>query len=208
MARYTGPVCKLCRREGMKLFLKGDRCFSQKCAIETRNYPPGEHGRDRRRKESGYGTQLREKQRVRRIYGMLEKQFRLFYGRSDSAKGVTGEVLMQMLELRLDNIVQRMGFAPSRPAARQLVRHRHFTVNGKIVDVPSYQVRAGDVVAVKEKSRNVAVIKESIESRRGGDLEWLAVNEKSMEGRVLKVPARDAIPTPVQEQLVVELYSK
>jgi len=208
MARYTGPVCKLCRREGMKLFLKGDRCFSQKCAIETRNYPPGEHGRDRRRKESGYGTQLREKQRTRRIYGMLENQFRLYYSRSDAAKGVTGEVLMQMLELRLDNIVHRMGFAPSRPSARQLVRHRHFTVNGKIVDIPSYQLRAGDVVAVKEKSRNVGLIKETNESRRGGDLEWLSVNEKTMEGRVLRVPSRDAIPTPVQEQLVVELYSK
>jgi small subunit ribosomal protein S4 len=192
----------------MKLFLKGDRCFSQKCAVETRNYPPGEHGRDRRRKESSYGTQLREKQRTRRIYGMLEKQFRLYYGRADSSKGVTGEVLMQMLELRIDNLVHRMGFAPSRASARQLVRHRHFTVNGKIVDVPSYQVRPGDVVAVKEKSRNVGIIKETVESRRGGDLDWLAVNEKTMEGRVLRVPARDAIPTPVQEQLVVELYSK
>lgn len=208
MARYTGPVCRMCRREGTKLFLKGERCFSQKCAIETRNYPPGEHGRDRRRKESGYGTQLREKQKTRRIYGMLEKQFRLAYKSADTAKGVTGEVLMQMLELRVDNLVYRMGFAPSRASARQLVRHRHFTINGTIVDIPSYQVRPGDKIQVREKSRTIDVIKNALESRRGGDLDWFTVNEKTMEGRVVRVPSRDAIPTPVQEQLVVELYSK
>ena len=208
MARYNGPVCKLCRREGMKLFLKGERCFTDKCGIEQRNYPPGEHGRDRRRKESSYGTQLREKQKVRRIYGVMEKQFRQGYQRADRAKGVTGENLMQMLELRLDNLVYRMGFCPSRPSARQLSRHRHFTVNGRVVDIPSYQVRPGDVIAVREKSRNIGIIKGSVEARRGGDLDWFTVNEKTMEGRVLRVPGREAIPTPVQEQLVVELYSK
>jgi len=208
MARYTGPVCKLCRREGTKLFLKGERCFSQKCAIETRNYAPGEHGRDRRRKVSTYGTQLREKQKIRRMYGMMEKQFRLYYKEADRRTGVTGEILMQMLELRLDNLVYRMGFAPSRASARQLVRHRHFSVNGRTVDIPSYQVRPGDVIAVREKSRKVAVIAETIENRRGSDLEWFTVNEKSMEGRVLNAPRRDQIPAPVQEQLVVELYSK
>jgi small subunit ribosomal protein S4 len=208
MARYTGPVCKLCRREGTKLFLKGERCFSQKCAIETRNYPPGDHGRDRRRKVSTYGTQLREKQKIRRMYGMMEKQFRLYYKEADRRTGVTGEILMQLLELRLDNLVYRMGFAPSRASARQLVRHRHFSVNGQTVDIPSYQVRPGDVLAVREKSRKVGVIVECMESRRGSDLEWFSVNEKSMEGRVLNVPRRDQIPAPVQEQLVVELYSK
>lgn len=208
MARYTGPVCKLCRREGTKLFLKGERCFSQKCAIETRNYAPGEHGRDRRRKVSTYGTQLREKQKIRRMYGMMEKQFRLYYKEADRRTGVTGEILMQMLELRLDNLVYRMGFAPSRASARQLVRHRHFSVNGRTVDIPSYQARPGDVISVREKSRKVTVIAETIENRRGSDLDWFSVNEKSMEGRVLNAPRRDQIPAPVQEQLVVELYSK
>ena len=208
MARYTGPVCRLCRREGTKLFLKGERCFTQKCAIETRNYPPGEHGRDRRRKESPYGTQLREKQKIRRIYGMMEGQFHSYYQEASRAKGVTGETLMQRLELRLDNLVHRMGFAPSRATARQLVRHRHFTVNDKLVDVPSFQIRPGDRIQVREKSRNLGVIKDCLESRRGSDLEWFLVNEKTMEGRVLRVPSREAIPTPVQEQAVVELYSK
>jgi small subunit ribosomal protein S4 len=208
MARYTGPVCRLCRREGTKLFLKGERCFTQKCAIENRNYPPGEHGRDRRRKESPYGTQLREKQKIRRIYGMMEGQFHSYYQEASRAKGVTGETLMQRLELRLDNLVHRMGFAPSRATARQLVRHRHFTVNDKLVDIPSCQIRPGDKIQVREKSRNLGVIKDSLESRRGSDLDWFLVNEKTMEGRVLRVPSRDGIPTPVQEQAVVELYSK
>jgi small subunit ribosomal protein S4 len=192
----------------MKLFLKGERCFTEKCAIERRNYAPGEHGRDRRRKDSSYGIQLREKQKIRRIYGMMEGQFRLYYERATKAKGVTGEAIMQMLELRLDNMVLRMGFAPSRRAARQLVRHRHFTVNDRIVNVPSYQLKAGDVVKVREKSKNLDVIKNAFESRRGSDLDWFYVNEKAMEGRIVSVPGRDAIPTPVQEQLVVELYSK
>ncbi len=208
MARYSGPVCKLCRREGAKLFLKGERCFTEKCEIERRNYAPGEHGRDRRRKESSYGLQLREKQKVRRIYGMTERPFHNTYAKADRAKGVTGEVMMQMLELRLDNLVHRMGFAPSRPAARQLVRHRHFSVNGRIVDIPSYTARAGDVIRVREKSKSIAIIKNALDSRRGSDLEWFTVNDKSMEGRILTVPSREGIPTPVQEQLVVELYSK
>jgi small subunit ribosomal protein S4 len=208
MARYTGPVCKLCRREGTKLFLKGQRCFSQKCAIETRNYAPGEHGRERKRKVSTYGTQLREKQKIRRVYGMLERQFRIYYQRADRAKGVTGEVIMQQLELRLDNIVYRMGFAPSRAAARQLVLHGHFSVNDRTVNVPSFQTRAGDTVRVRDKSRNLKVITESLEARRGSDLDWFVTNEKAMEGRIIQVPRRDQIPAALQEQLVVELYSK
>ncbi len=208
MARHTDPVCKLCRREGTKLFLKGQRCYSQKCAIETRNYAPGEHGRDRRRKVSTFGTQLREKQKIRRMYGMMEKQFHSYYQRADRAKGVTGEVLMQLLELRLDNLVYRMGFAPSRASARQLTRHGHFTVNGRVVDIPSFHCRAGDVIQVRDKSRKLQIISDSLEGRRSADLEWFTTNEKSFEGRILSIPRRDQIPAPVQEQLVVELYSK
>src|SRR5690349_3452770 len=177
MAVYHDARCRLCRREGMKLFLKGQRCFSDKCAFERRGYAPGEHGKNRRAKETNYGQQLREKQKARRIYGLLERQFRHTFAKATESHGVTGEVLLQMLERRLDNVVFRMGLAPSRNAARQLVRHRHFSVNGRTVDIPSFQVRAGDEVAVREKSRELTVIQHSLQARKGqGMPEWVDLN--------------------------------
>lgn len=209
MAVYHDARCRLCRREGMKLMLKGARCLTDKCAFERRGYAPGEHGKSRRAKETNYGTQLREKQKARRIYGLLERQFRHTFAKASEAKGVTGEVLLQMLERRLDNLVFRMGFAPSRSAARQLVRHRHFAVNGRTVDIPSFLVRAGDEVQVREKSKEVPVIKNAIDSRKGqGSPDWVEVNAERMSGRVLHVPTRASIPVPINEQLIVELYSK
>ncbi|MDX1623728.1 MAG: 30S ribosomal protein S4 [Gemmatimonadota bacterium] len=211
MARYTGPVCKLCRREGQKLFLKGTRCYTEKCAIERRGYPPGEHGRSRgrRRRQSEYALQLREKQKVRRIYGVLEKQFRNYFDEASQTPGVTGENLLVMLERRLDNVVYRLGLAPSRKAARQLVRHRHILVNGRPVDIPSFQVSPGDEVTVKEKSRDMPQILGAIESRgKEGTLPWLEVDFKSQTGRMLELPTRDTIPVAAEEQLIVELYSK
>jgi small subunit ribosomal protein S4 len=211
MARYKGPVCKLCRREGQKLFLKGTKCFTEKCPIERRAYPPGHHGpaQARRRKQSDYAVQLREKQKVKRVYGLGEKQFRNLFERAAVQTGITGENLIIALESRLDNIVFRMGFAPSRAAARQVVRHRHVEVNGRIVDVPSYQVKVGDEVAVKAKSRKLTLIEESLESRTRPDLlEWLALDEKNRVGRIVRRPTREEIPLAAQEQLIVELYSK
>ena len=209
MARYRGPVCRLCRREGEKLFLKGDRCTTEKCAYERRAYAPGEHGRNRRIRVTNYGLQLRQKQKARRIYGIMERQFRNYFAEAARMPGVTGENLLQILECRLDNLVYRMGFAPSRPSARQLVLHGHFLVNGKKASVPSFRVRAGDVVSVREDSRNLGLITETIESRGTRDLpEWLETNTKSMQGRLLRVPTREAIPTTIQENLIVELYSK
>jgi small subunit ribosomal protein S4 len=211
MARYTGPVCKLCRREGQKLFLKGVKCYTEKCPVDRRAYPPGQHGpaQARRRKQSDYATQLREKQKVKRMYGLHEKQFRTLFENAAQAKGVTGENLLVMLESRLDNVIFRMGFAPSRNAARQLVRHRHVEVNGRIVDVPSYQLKAGDEVAVKAGSRDNLSVVTSLESRtRPTLLEWLTLDEKNRVGRVLRSPSRQDIPLAVQEQLIVELYSK
>ena len=209
MARYIGPVCRLCRREGMKLFLKGERCHSEKCAIEKRNFVPGQHGKDRKAKLVGYGLQLREKQKARRIYGLLERQFRHTFTKAIESKGVTGEVLLQMLERRLDNVVFRLGLAPSRSAARQLVRHRHFAVNGKAVDIPSFQVRPGDEVQVREKSRELTVVKHSLDSRKGqGVPDWLELHSERLSGRVLHVPTRASIGVPINEQLIVELYSK
>ncbi|MGD2123227.1 MAG: 30S ribosomal protein S4 [Gemmatimonadota bacterium] len=211
MARYNGPVCKLCRREGQKLFLKGTKCYTEKCPIERRAYPPGHHGpaQARRRKQSDYAGQLREKQKVKRIYGLGEKQFRNLFERAAVQSGITGDNLVIFLESRLDNIVFRMGFAPSRAAARQLVRHRHVEVNGRIVDVPSYQVSVGDEVAVKAKSRRLAMVEESLESRTRPDLlEWLALDEKNRVGRMVRKPTRQDIPLAAQEQLIVELYSK
>ena len=208
MARIRGPVCRLCRREGMKLFLKGERCFSEKCAVEKRRFAPGQHGK-RRSKVQGYGIQLREKQKVKRIYGMLENQFRLAYQKAVRSRGVTGEVLLQMLERRVDNVVFRLGFAASRSAARQLVRHGHVSVNGRKVDIPSMLVRAGDEVAVREKSRKIPSIATSMEARRGqGVPDWLELKTDSMSGRVLNIPTRASIPVPINEQLIVELYSK
>lgn len=209
MARYIGPVCKLCRREEKKLFLKGAKCTSPKCPIEKRNFPPGQHGRNRRFKVSEYGTQLREKQKMRRIYGLLERQFENTYSKAQRIKGVTGENLLKLLERRLDNIVYRLGFAPSRNAARQLVRHRHFTVNNRLVDIPSYLVKTGDVIQVREKSRKLEIIHGSMRKIREGKLfPWLDLNKASMAGTVLDIPNRADIPTEVNEALIVELYSK
>ncbi|UCF21406.1 MAG: 30S ribosomal protein S4 [Gemmatimonadota bacterium] len=211
MARYTGSVCKLCRREGQKLFLKGKRCHSEKCAIERRNYPPGQHGlaRARRRRLSDYALQLREKQKVRRIYGLQEAQFRKVFAQASREKGITGDNLIVALETRLDNVVYRLGFAPSRRAARQLVRHRHILVEGETVDIPSYQVRPGMVIAVKPSSRELPLVMEAVESRAGdGMLSWLQADHKRMTGSIVEKPGRADIPLAVQEQLIVELYSK
>ena len=209
MARYIGPVCRLCRREGMKLFLKGERCYTEKCAIEKRNVPPGQHGRSRKAKMVGYGVQLREKQKVKRTYGVLENQFRRYFEAADRQKGITGELLLQMLERRLDNVVYRLGFATSRPQARQLVRHGHFTVNGRKVDIPSYPVRAGDTVAVRGKSGQNPTIQHAVEEVKGrGIPEWLAIDQAALSGKVSQLPTRAQINLPVQEQLIVELYSK
>ena len=209
MAVYHDARCRLCRREGQKLFLKGSRCFTDKCAIERRGYAPGEHGKSRRVKETNYGQQLREKQKARRIYGLLERQFRHYFAKAAVTKGVTGEALLQMLERRLDNVVFRLGFAPSRSAARQLVRHGHFQVNSRNVDIPSYLVGAGDEVQVRERSRKLAVVLTSMEARKGqGVPEWMQLSPEKMSGRVLNIPTRQAIPVPINEQLIVELYSK
>lgn len=208
MARYTGPVCKLCRRERMKLFLKGTRCESPKCAIERRPYPPGDHGRIRMR-ESEYSLQLHEKQKARRIYGILEKQFRGYYEVASRAKGITGTRLLQLLELRLDNVVYRGGLAMSRQQARQFVTHGHFQVNGKKVDISSYHVKAGDLVEVRPKSRSVGRIVESAAFAAGRIIPaWLGLEAGELRIRVLSEPSRDQIDIPVQEQMIVELYSK
>jgi len=208
VARYTGAVCRLCRREGLKLFLKGERCYTDKCAIERRNYPPGQHGQARP-KFSEYSIQLREKQKLRRIYGVLEGQFRLYFQMADRAKGVTGETLLQLLERRLDNMVYRMGFATSRSEGRQLVRHGHFTVNGRKVNIPSYLVKPNDVVAVTERSRKVARIQEALElAQRRGVPDWLEVSPEAWTGRVKSIPTRADLTMPINEKLVVELYSK
>lgn len=211
MARYTGPVCKLCRREGQKLFLKGTRCFSDKCAIERRAYPPGQHGAagGRRRKASEYSHQLREKQKVKRIYGVAEKPFRNLFEKAAHQPGVTGENLLIALESRLDNILYRMGFASSRKEARQIVRHRHVQVNGRRVDIPSYQVLAGDEVRLAPKSKDILPVAVALDSKtRPTKVNWLAVDEGSRTGRMVERPTRADIPIAVQEQLIVELYSK
>ncbi len=209
MARYAGPVCRLCRREGMKLFLKGERCYGEKCAIERRNVPPGQHGKGRRARLLGYGLQLREKQKVKRMYGVLERQFRRYFEAADRKKGVTGDMLLQLLERRLDNVVYRLGFATSRPQARQLVRHGHFTVNGRRADVPSFSVRAGDTVEVRTSSAKNATIVYAMEEVKGrGIPEWLELNVETLTGRLTTAPTRDQLNLPVQEQLIVELYSK
>jgi small subunit ribosomal protein S4 len=204
MARYSGPVCRLCRREGMKLFLKGERCYTEKCAIEKRNFAPGQHGKARKQKLAGYGIQLREKQKVKRIYGVLEDQFRLYFDKADRQRGITGETLLQLLERRLDNVVYRLGLATSRPQARQLVRHGHFQVNGKKVDIPSYSVRAGDTVSIRASNPAIAHAIEEVKGR--GIPGWLSFDGQA--GKVLSLPTREQINLPVQEQLIVELYSK
>ena len=209
MARYAGPVCRLCRREGMKLFLKGERCYAEKCAIEKRNVPPGSQQGRRRRKVMGYGLQLREKQKVKRTYGVLESQFRRYFAAAERQRGITGETLLQLLERRLDNVVYRLGLATSRPQARQLVRHGHFRVNGKRADVPSISLKAGDAVSVRERSNKQASILYAMEEVKGrGIPAWLEFDASTMTGRVASLPTRDQINLPVQEQLIVELYSK
>jgi small subunit ribosomal protein S4 len=209
MARYSGPVCRLCRREGMKLFLKGERCYSEKCAIEKRNFPPGQHGKRRAAKLAGYGLQLREKQRVKRTYGVLEEQFRLYFESADRQQGITGEVLLQLLERRLDNVVYRLGLATSRPQARELVRHGHFAVNGKKVNIPSFLVKAGDTVLVRDRSQKNVTIQHAMEEVKGrGVPEWLQMQAEKFEGRIVSLPTRAMINLPFQEQLIVELYSK
>ena len=209
MARYIGPVCRLCRREGMKLFLKGERCYTEKCAIEKRNVPPGQHGRARRAKMVGYGVQLREKQKVKRTYGVLENQFRRYFEAADRSKGITGELLLQALERRLDNVVYRIGFATSRAQARQLVRHGHFLVNGKKVDIPSYAVRIGETISVKPSSVENATITHAREEVKGrGVATWVDMDASGLAARVSSIPTREQINLPVQEQLIVELYSK
>lgn len=210
MARYTGAVCRLCRRERMKLFLKGERCFKEKCAIERRGYPPGQHGQRRgRRKSIGYGPQLREKQKVKRIYGVLEKQFRLYFKEADRLKGITGENLLILLETRLDNVVYSMGFASSRAQARQLVRHGHILVGGKTVTIPSQRVKAGQIITVKESSRKNELLKANIDGARGrGIPSWLDLDVENFGGTVRQLPVREDIKHPIQEQLIVELYSR
>ena len=211
MARYTGPVCRLCRREGMKLFLKGDRCFTEKCAIEKRNYAPGQHGKGGRIKTKlqGYGLQLREKQKVKRLYRMQEGQFGLTFDRAAAEKGVVGEILLSKLERRLDNVIYRLGFGASRDQARQLVRHGHVKVNDKKVNIPSYQVEEGDVVSLGSRAAKNAQVTASVEAVKGrGVPKWLELDAAGMKGRVLSMPARDDVNFPIQEQLIVELYSK
>jgi len=209
VARYTGPVCRLCRRERMKLFLKGDRCFKEKCAIERRGYPPGQHGNRRGRRTLGYGLQLREKQKVKRIYGLLEAQFRTYFKQADRKKGITGENLLVALERRLDNVVYSLGFASSRAQARQLVRHGHLLVDGRKVTIPSFQVRAEQAVVVKEGSRKNEFIRMSVETARGrGVPDWLELDAENFRGRMVRLPSREDIKLPIQEQLIVELYSR
>jgi small subunit ribosomal protein S4 len=209
MARYTGPVCRLCRREDGKLFLKGDRCFSERCSYDRRQYAPGQHGQGRKRRPSDYGQQLREKQKVKRMYGLLEKQFRGYYYKATSMRGITGENLLQLLERRLDNVAMRCGFSSSHAEARQLVRHGHFTVNGKRIDIPSYQVRVGDVIEVREKSRKVQRIADALANvDRVPSPTWIELSRDAFRGEIKALPARSDISAEIDEQLIVELYSK
>lgn len=208
MARYLGSVCRLCRREGMKLFLKGSRCYTEKCAVEKRGYPPGQHGQARTR-VSEYSTQLREKQKIKRIYGLLERQFRKYFFKAERMKGITGENLLVLLERRLDNMIYRLGFASSRREARQLLRHRHFLVNGRLVDIPNYLIKEGDVVEVRPPSRELLSIKKAMEAvDTRGFPAWLELDKAQYRGKMRAVPTKTDIALPVNEQLVVELYSR
>ena len=209
MARYTDPVCRLCRREGMKLFLKGAKCFSDKCPIEKRNFAPGQHGKDRKAKVVGYGLQLREKQKTKRMYFTQEGQFRNYFEKAARTKGVTGEMLLQQLERRLDNVVYRLGFGMSRRQARQLVRHGHVAVNGRKVNIPSYEVSMGEEITIREASRKTPLLEQAKEFASHQTVPtWLEVDRDNFKGRVLSLPKRDEIQMPVNEQLIVELYSK
>ncbi|PID39631.1 MAG: 30S ribosomal protein S4 [Proteobacteria bacterium] len=209
MARYRGSVCRICRRENMKLFLKGDRCYSDKCAFDRRGYAPGEHGQRRRGKPSDYGIQLREKQKVKNTYGLSEKQFRLTFKKADRQKGITGTNLLVLLERRLDNVVYRMGFTNSRTQGRHFVRHNHFLVNGKRVNIPSYLVKVGDVIEISEKSRKVQSILDSMDAViRRGLPQWVGIEKENFKGEIKSLPVREDLTLPMQEQLIVELYSK
>ena len=210
MARYTGAVCRLCRRDATKLFLKGAKCFSDKCAIEKRNFPPGQHGQSRKvKKVVGYGLQLREKQKAKRIYFTLESQFRAYYQKAANRTGVTGELLLQQLETRLDNVCYRLGFAMSRRQARQIVRHGHIQVNGRKVNIPSFQCKVGDEVAIREGSKKLVILEESANFASGQrSVQWLDINRENLSGKVIALPKRDDVNLPVNEQLIVELYSK
>ena len=209
MARYTGAVCRQCRREGQKLFLKGERCYSSKCAIDRRSYAPGQHGQARNRKASEYGKQLRTKQMARRYYGVLEGQFRHYFEMAEKMQGMTGENLLRVLESRLDNVIYRLGLASSRAQARQLVTHGHFTVNGRKVNIPSYLTRVGEVVAVKDSSRQLGLIKELVEKNSGRAIpKWLDMNRDTMEAKIVALPEREDIDLGIEETLIVELYSK
>ena len=209
MARYRGAVCRQCRREKLKLFLKGDRCYSDKCSFERRSFPPGQHGQARMRKESDYSIQLREKQKVRRMYGMLEGQFVKYFKMADRAKGVTGENLLTILERRLDNTIFRLGFAGSRSQARQLVKHNHVMVNGRKVNIPSFLVKMNDEITIREKSRKIEAIADSLEAvARRGVPSWLELDQDNFKGKIKSMPDRQEITMPIQEQLIVELYSK
>lgn len=208
MARYRGSVCRLCRRENMKLFLKGDRCYSDKCSFDRRSFPPGQHGQ-RRSKYSDYGIQLREKQKVKRMYGVSEKQFRLVFAKADRLKGITGTNLLSLLERRFDNVVYKLGFVNSRTQGRHFVRHKHFLVNGKRVDIPSYIVKADDVIELRDKSKKVQAVADAMDAVvRRGIPSWLELEKDAMKGIVRGVPVREDITVPIQEQLIVELYSK
>jgi small subunit ribosomal protein S4 len=209
MARYTGAVCRLCRREGTKLFLKGTKCLSDRCPIEKRNFPPGQHGKDRKAKIVGYGLQLHEKQKAKRIYFTLEGQFREYYEKANRATGVTGELLIQQLERRLDNVAFRLGFAISRRQARQVVRHGHVEVNGRKVNIPSYQVNAGDEIAVRAAAKKLVIVEEAANYAASNPVPaWLEANFQNLSGRVLSLPKRKDVNLPINEQLIVELYSK
>ncbi len=208
MARYTDSVCKLCRRERQKLFLKGQKCFTEKCPMEIRSYPPGQHGNSRRAKVSEFGIQLREKQKIKRTYGLLETQFRNYFEKANKQKGITGDNLVKILESRLDNVVYRLGFASSRKQARQLIKHRHIIVNERLVDVPSFSLSAGDLIKIKEKSKKLDAIHGSLKKAKDSTYTWLSVDKASLSGTFIQVPERADVPLNANEQLVVELYSK
>ena len=210
MARYTGPVCRLCRRDGTKLFLKGAKCFTEKCPVEKRNFPPGQHGQSKKQKKVvGYGLQLREKQKAKRIYFTLETQFRAYYEKASNRTGVTGELLLQQLETRLDNVAYRLGFALSRRQARQLVRHGHVQVNGRKVNIPSFQCKVGDEIAIREGSKSIVILEEAKNFASGQrSVTWIDINRDNLSGKILSLPKREDVNLPVNEQLIVELYSK
>jgi small subunit ribosomal protein S4 len=208
MARYIGPSCKLCRREKQKLFLKGNKCFSEKCILEKKNYIPGQHGLSRRTKFSEYGVQLREKQKIKRIYGLLETQFHNYFEKAIKQKGITGENLVKLLERRFDNVVFRLGFAPSRKSARQLILHRHFMVNDRVVDIPSYIISPGEIIKLRDKSKKLDIIHNSLKRTKDNVYSWLQIDKASLTGTFLQVPERAEVPLNANEQLIVELYSK